>query len=268
MFELQATFRDAVMIDAEDSAIHLVARACDAWRRSLILTGPTGGLRSNATPDQPRYHSQLDMSSHLATISADEALRRLVEGNERFRNGTTRWDRVTVASLTTMAEGQQPYATILGCSDSRVPPELVFDTGLGELFVVRVAGNVFSGEVAGTLQYAAIHLGTPLIVVLGHSGCGAIGAALEARRSGATHGSIHLLVESVLPALENVDPSLPLDAQMLMAVEHNVRWTLRQIAQTEQGRQRLREGQLKLVGGIYEIATGRVHWLTDGAPVT
>jgi carbonic anhydrase len=200
-------------------------------------------------------------------ISADEALRRLVEGNERFLNGTTRWDRVTVAALTRLADGQQPYATILGCSDSRVPPELVFDTGLGELFVVRVAGNVFSGEVAGTLQYAGVYLGTPLFVVLGHSGCGAVAAAMEARRAGVTHDSgIRLLVESVLPALEDVDPSLPLDAQMLMAVEHNVRWTLRQIAQTEQGRQRLRDGRLRLVGGFYEITTGRVHWLTDGAP--
>ena len=205
------------------------------------------------------------MPAHHPTISADEALRRLIDGNERFLNGTTRWTRVTVAALTTLADGQQPYATILGCSDSRVPPELVFDTGLGELFVVRVAGNVFSGEVAGTLQYAGIHLGTPLFVVLGHSGCGAVAAALEARRAGATHESgIRLLVESVLPALADVDPSLPLDAQMLMAVEHNVRWTLRQIAATEQGRQRLRDGRLKLVGGIYEISTGRVHWLTDG----
>jgi carbonic anhydrase len=204
------------------------------------------------------------MQHHHSEISPDEALRRLIDGNGRFLNGSTRWDRVTVAALTTLAEGQWPYATILGCSDSRVPPELVFDTGLGELFVVRVAGNVFSGEVAGTLQYAGIHLGTPLIVVLGHSGCGAVAAALEARRAGTIHESgIRLLVEGVLPALENVDPSLPLDAQMVMAVEHNVRWTLRQIAQTEQGRQRLADGRLKLVGGIFEITTGRVHWMTD-----
>jgi carbonic anhydrase len=208
------------------------------------------------------------MPAHHSTISADEALRRLIDGNERFLNGTTRWDRVTVAALTTMAHGQHPYATILGCSDSRVPPELVFDTGLGELFVVRVAGNVFSGEVAGTLQYAGVHLRTPLFVVLGHSDCGAVEAALEARRGGAAHESgIRLLVESVLPALEDVDPSLPLDAQMLMAVERNVRWTLRQIGQTEQGRQHLEDGRLKLVGGIYEITTGRVHWMTDGAAV-
>lgn len=199
-----------------------------------------------------------------SSISPDEALQRLVDGNERFLKGNARWNSITVAELTSLADGQQPYATILGCSDSRVPPELVFDTGLGELFVVRVAGNVFSGEVAGALQYAGIHLGTPLIVVLGHSACGAVEAALAARRAGAKHESgIRLLVESVLPALQDVDPSLPLDAQMLMAVEHNVRWTLRQIAQTEQGSQRLRDGRLKLVGGLYEITTGRVHWLTD-----
>jgi carbonic anhydrase len=206
------------------------------------------------------------MPAHHTTLSADEALRRLVEGNERFLNGTTRWDRVTVAALTTLVDGQQPYATILGCSDSRVPPELVFDTGLGELFVVRVAGNVFSGEVAGTLQYAGVHLGTPLILVLGHSDCGAVKAALEARRAGTAHQSgIRLLIESVLPALEDVDPLLPLDAQTVMAVEHNVRWTLRQIAATEQGRERLRDGRLKLVGGIYEISSGRVHWMTEVA---
>lgn len=209
------------------------------------------------------------MPAHHPTISADEALQRLIDGNERFLNGTTRWNRVTVAAITSLADGQQPFATVLGCSDSRVPPELVFDTGIGELFVVRVAGNVFSGEVAGTLQYAGVHLGTPLVVVLGHSRCGAVEAALAARQAGATQDSgIRLLVESVLPALEDVDPSLPLDAQMLMAVEHNVRWTLRQIARTDQGRERLRDGRLKLVGGFYDITTGRVHWLTAGATVT
>jgi len=187
-----------------------------------------------------------------------------MEGNERFLRGTTRWGQVTVASLTRLADGQQPYATILGCSDSRVPPELVFDSSLGELFVVRVAGNVFSGEVAGTLQYASVHLGTPLFVVLGHSGCGALEAALEARRGGHPEDSgIRLLVESVLPALEGIDAALPADAQMVLGVEHNVRWTLRQIAATPEGKARLDDGRLKLVGAIYDMPTGRVHWLDD-----
>jgi carbonic anhydrase len=204
------------------------------------------------------------MAVHHPSISADEALERLVEGNERFLAGHTRWERVTVAALANLASGQQPYATILGCSDSRVPPELVFDAGLGELFVVRVAGNVFSGEVAGTLQYAGVHLQTPLFVVLGHSGCGVMAAALEARASGAPqHSRIRLLVESVLPALEGVDQSLPADTQMAIGVEQNVRWTLKQVAETPEGQARLREGRFKLVGAIYDMATGRVHWLDE-----
>ena len=85
--------------------------------------------------------------------------------------------------LAELAKGQQPYATILGCSDSRVPPELVFDAGFGELFIIRLAGNVISPEVLGTLQYAGVHLRTPLFVVLGHEGCGAVQAALAAKHA-------------------------------------------------------------------------------------
>lgn len=201
-------------------------------------------------------------------ISADEALQRLIEGNERFLGGTTRWDRVTVASLATLASGQQPFATILGCSDSRVPPELVFDAGLGELFVVRVAGNVMSSEVAGSLQYAGSHLRTPLFVVLGHDGCGAVAAALETRRSGALQLSrIRILVDSILSGLDGIDPDLSPAEQLSLAVERNVRWTLRQIAESPEGQARLREGQIKLKGGIYELASGRVRWL-DGDAMT
>jgi carbonic anhydrase len=101
-----------------------------------------------------------------------------------------------------MAAGQRPFATILGCSDSRVPPELIFDAGMGERFVIRVAGNVVSPEIAGTLQYAGSHLGTQLFVVLGHEGCGAVSAALKTRDDGELHRSrIQLLVERILPGL-------------------------------------------------------------------
>ena len=202
--------------------------------------------------------------THSPAISADEALCRLVDGNQRFLAGQTRWERIRIATIATLASGQQPYATVLGCSDARVPPELIFDASFGELFVVRVAGNVLSGEAAGTLQYAEAHLGTPLFVVLGHSSCGALEAALEARRGGHPEDSgIRLLVESVLPALDGIDASLPTDAQMVLAIEHNVRWTLRQIAATPRGRVRLADGRLKLVGAIYDMASGRVHWLDE-----
>jgi carbonic anhydrase len=159
-------------------------------------------------------------------------------------------------------EHQQPYATILGCSDSRVPPELVFDAGLGELFVVRVAGNVFSPEIAGSLQYAGTHLETPLFVVLGHDGCGAVTAALQTRDQQATHRSrIQTLVDNILPGLPASDPALSFQQQLSRAVEGNVRWTVKQILETPEGRTRLAEGKLKLVGAIYEIATGRVRFL-------
>jgi carbonic anhydrase len=207
------------------------------------------------------------MSTHGPTISADEAFQRLIEGNERFLSGKTRWDRVTVASIATLASGQQPFATILGCSDSRVPPELVFDAGLGELFVVRVAGNVMSGEVAGSLQYAGAHLHTPLFLVMGHDGCGAVAAALDTRRRGVSHLSrIGILVDSILPALDGIDVKLPDTELLSLAVERNVRWTLRQIAESPEGQARIREGRVKLMGGIYELATGRVHWLTGDPP--
>src|SRR3954467_11718579 len=110
-------------------------------------------------------------------FSADEALARLMEGNERFVRGEAKFPTVQKEVLAGLAKGQHPYATILSCSDSRVPPELVFDAGFGELFVVRVAGNVLSPGVAGSMQYALEHLRTPLFVVLGHTGCGAVSAA-------------------------------------------------------------------------------------------
>ena len=125
-------------------------------------------------------------------------------------------------------------ATILGCSDSRVAPELIFDAVLGELFVIRVAGNVLSSEIAGSLQYAGAHLQTPLFVVLGHSGCGAVHAALAYRLRGVRHQSrIQVLVDSILPGLPEIEADAPTDAQLSAAVEANVRWTMRQILETE-----------------------------------
>jgi len=106
-------------------------------------------------------------SSAEPIVSADEALLRLKGGNERFVSGTARFPTMQNQILADLAKGQNPYATILSCSDSRVPPELIFDAGFGELFIIRVAGNVFSPEVAGSLQYAGRHLRTPLFIVLG-----------------------------------------------------------------------------------------------------
>jgi carbonic anhydrase len=195
-------------------------------------------------------------------LSADEALARLVAGNERFVRGQTRWGGVPRQALAELAKGQRPFATVLGCSDSRVPPEWVFDAGLGELFVVRVAGNVFSPEIAGSLQYAGSHLHTPLFVVLGHEGCGAVSAALETKLEGAQHRSrIQLLVDSIVPALPDFEPRLSREERLAHAVESNVRWTVRQIVNSPEGWARRGEGRMKAVGAVCEIESGRVRFL-------
>ena len=202
-------------------------------------------------------------------ISADEAMQRLVEGNERFLRGESRLSRVTPQTLAGLAKGQQPYTTVLGCSDSRVPPEIIFDAGLGELFIIRVAGNVLSPEVAGSLQYAGSHLHTPLFVVLGHEGCGAISAALECKYHGVQHRSrIQILVETILPGIGELDPQLPPQIRLAQAVESNVRWTVRQIWESPEGQARLAEGRMKIVGAIYEIESGRVRFLIRLTPVS
>jgi|SRR5579863_7055850 len=196
------------------------------------------------------------------------ALARLVEGNERFLRGERRNTDVRPETLAELAKAQRPYVTILGCSDSRVPPEWIFDAGLGELFVVRVAGNVLSPEIAGSLQYAGSHLETPLFVVLGHEGCGAVQAALATKPQGARQRSrIQVLVDSILPSLPDFDPRLSPDESLAQAVECNVRHTVQQITSTPEGQVRAAEGRMKIVGAIYELRSGRVRWLKSAPQV-
>src|SRR5512132_22871 len=198
----------------------------------------------------------------IGSLSADAALARLAAGNERFVHGRARFPTVQKEVLAELAKRQRPYATIIGCSDSRVPPELVFDAGFGELFIVRVAGNVISPEVAGSLQYAGRHLQTPLFIVLGHTNCGAVAAAVDARVHGTReHSRIQLLVDSILPGLSDLDSQLTRETLLEQAVEANVRWSMRQILETPEGRERQTEGVVKLVGAICEIDTGLVRFL-------
>lgn len=202
------------------------------------------------------------MTDEKPLWTADEAMARLVAGNERFATGQSRYSSVSQEVLTALVQGQSPFATIIGCSDSRVPVELVFDAGLGELFTVRIAGNVFSPELMGSLQYAAVHLHTPLFVVLGHEGCGAVSAALAALRGGPRERErIALLLERITPGLANIDASLPSEAQLSAAVEANVRWVDHQIRETPEAQARVKEGILRLVGAVYELKTGRVRFL-------
>lgn len=194
--------------------------------------------------------------------NADEALVRLQEGNQRFISGQACFPTLQTEILAELAKGQQPFATILGCSDSRVPPELIFDAGFGELFVIRVAGNVLGPSIFGTLEYASLHLHTPLFVVLGHEGCGAVKAAIASRFEGSQQASrIELLLEQIVPALDGLDPAQSPDGLLKAAVEANVRRTMRRLLESPEGRASTNERHMKLVGAIYELETGRVRFL-------
>jgi carbonic anhydrase len=200
--------------------------------------------------------------SHQPACTAEEALNRLKEGNARFVSGHARFPTVQTDVLAELAKGQRPYATILGCSDSRVPPELVFDAAFGELFVIRVAGNVLGPSIVGTLQYASTHLRTPLFLVLGHEGCGAIEAAIAEKFHGANHRNrIALLLQNIMPALDNLDRTLSAAALLSAGVEANVRWTMRQLFESPEGKDRAARGEMKLLGAVYDLPTGRVRFL-------
>jgi len=196
-------------------------------------------------------------------MTASAALASLIEGNSRFLRGEARFPTVQKEVLASLAKAQRPFATVLGCSDSRVPPELIFDAGFGELFIVRVAGNVISPEVMGTLQYAGVHLRTPLFVVLGHEGCGAVSAALAAKSGAREPTRIARLLENIIPGLHDVPEDLAFGEQMLAAVEANVRWSIHQLRETPEVKARLADGEMTLVGAIYELHSGRVRFLPE-----
>jgi len=201
------------------------------------------------------------LGSHL---TGDQALKRLKDGNARFIAGKAKFPTVQKEVLAMLSRGQHPFATILGCSDSRVPPELLFDASFGELFVIRVAGNVMGPATEGSLQYAGQHLRTPLFVVLGHQGCGAVHAAMEQKFHDAHHGSrIARLLDKIAPALETPDPIFSPAQQLAVAVEANVRHVLHQILYSPEGERRRKEGFMKAVGAVFEFHTGEVRFLEE-----
>ncbi len=195
--------------------------------------------------------------------SPSEVIRRLKAGNLRFVQGKARHSQVSQEFLTSLSAQQRPVAVILGCSDSRVPPELIFDQDFGDLFVIRLAGNIIGPGVYGSIQYAHQHLHTRVLVVLGHEGCGAVQATLSTMKHKIRHPErIQGVVDLIQPGLREVDLHLPAAEQLQSAVEANVRWSLHQITSTPEMQHALREKRnIGTVGAIYELATGRVRWL-------
>ena len=205
-------------------------------------------------------------------IPARDALDRLREGNRRFVAGRSSPD--TLDRRNRRAEltgGQEPFAIVLGCSDSRVPAEIVFDQGLGDLFVIRVAGNVVASSQVGSVEFAAARFHTRLVVVLGHSGCGAVDATLEELRRPTASQSRHLrsIVDRIRPAVESLlADGLGLDPVSLerLAVRANVRASAHQLRHGSELLERLIEEQgLVVVGAEYSLETGVVEFF-DGVP--
>ena len=199
-------------------------------------------------------------------ISAAEALERLRAGNRRFTSNTA--DRTGLGSQerrTELAKQQQPFAIVLGCSDSRVPAEIVFDQGLGDLFVIRVAGNIVAPSQVGSVEFAASRFGTRLVVVLGHSQCGAVQATIEELQQPAVHQSRNLrsIVDRVRPAVEpllGTELRHDVDALLRHAVRANVSASANQLRHgSEILEQLIRDAGLLVVGAEYSLETGAVE---------
>jgi carbonic anhydrase len=192
-----------------------------------------------------------------AAVTADAVISELKAGNAHHVDKKYDHPHQTAARERELASGQHPHAAILTCADSRVPPEIVFDQGLGDLFDVRVAGNVAGDTEIASLEYAAEHLNVPLIVVLGHQKCGAVTAAVE---PGEAHGHLPTLVAAIRPA---VDRAKKMPGDLLdNAVRANVELVVSQLRQSQPVLAGLvTKKQMVIVGAVYSLDTGRIDWL-------
>jgi len=203
-------------------------------------------------------------------ISAREALRLLQDGNQRFVSGVRSHDTASEARRAFVAPAQTPFAIVLGCSDARVPAELIFDQGLGDLFVIRVAGNIVAPSQVGSVEFAAERFGTRLVVVLGHSECGAITATLEELGRPVANQSPNLrsIVDRVRPSVEGLLGTQVKDYDALVdaAVRANIRASAGHLRHgSALLEQRIQRDGLLVVGAEYSLATGEVDFF-DGLP--
>jgi len=197
---------------------------------------------------------------------AEEALSLLKEGNARFVAGEPLFRHEGAAWRTELESGQKPFAIILGCSDSRVPPELVFDQGFGDLFIIRVAGNVAETDVIASIEYAVDHLGTNLIVVMGHSKCGAVSDAVDhGSIAGGEPAEILRLLADIKPAVTAVPKDLVKEERIQKVVEKNVELSIKRLNETADLEKARKAFPLRVVGAVYDLHTGKVNFLEPTA---
>lgn len=189
----------------------------------------------------------------ISVSSAEEALKELEEGNEQFISGDTAELRADLQK-----NGQTPYAVIITCSDSRVAPEVLFNTTMGELFTIRTAGNVVDEFEIGSVEYGAEHLGAPLIVVMGHSNCGAVGAAV----SGKADGFIQNIIDEIMPSVEEARKTeTDENAVSTLAEDLNIQHTIQKLRTSTILSELESEGKVKIIGAKYDIKEGTVEFL-------
>jgi carbonic anhydrase len=220
------------------------------FKVSILLGLPLGAASFAVVPQQ--------------APTADSALQELRAGNIHHANHRYTHPHETQARQRELIAGQNPHAVILSCSDSRVPPEIIFDQGLGDLFTVRVAGNVAGVNELASIEYAVVHLHTPLLVVMGHQKCGAVSAAVE---GGEAVGHLPDLIKAIQPA---VDKAKGMQGDVIEnAVRTNVDMVVEQVRTSEPVLAPLvKQGKLRIVGAVYSLNTGKVTWLPDATQKT
>jgi carbonic anhydrase len=238
------------VLDELDSRRKFLRLACAG------VAGASLGVRTFGLADQPAGTDHRDSAT---------SLKALIAGNARFASGHAEHPERTPADFLPLAAGQKPIATIFSCADSRVPPEIVFDRGIGELFIVRVAGNYVSGAgaaVKGSLEYSVAVLGVPLIMVLGHSNCGAVKSAIEhLEKHDSLPGSINELVNYIKPAV--IESEHEPGDRLANAVRANVRRSVERLKGLEPIlAPAVKSGRLRVVGGVYKLETGKVVLLS------
>lgn len=231
------------------SLLASTARASAALAGAATLgAGALGALLPRGARALAPHPSPRDVSPE-AYDDPQAALRELLAGNQRFIDGRVMAPHRNMARLKEVAAGQKPFAAFLGCADSRVPIEIVFDQGFGDLFPVRVAGNVVTPEVLGSLEFGTLVLGAKVLMVLGHSSCGAVTATMK---GDAVPGQISTLYQHIVPAVDASNGNV--DA----AIRENVRIQMRLAKRSPVIAQLEREGKLVVVGGVYDLQSGRV----------
>ncbi len=191
-----------------------------------------------------------------------EAVRLLKAGNARFFSGQARRPEVSAQERRAQILGQTPFAVVLGCSDSRVPIEVVLDQGLGDIFVIRVAGNIVESSTLGSIEYAVEHLKSKVVVVMGHEGCGAVKAAmLSAGQRSAEPKNVQYLLDRIVPAVSNLPEIRDTKARMREAVIANVRRQVFHLKQNPVIQQAVKQNRITVIGAFYEITSGIVDFM-------